>query len=128
MRLPVDRLRQVAREHSKQDLVLEEVLLMHLVYNWGKGVNPTEPRIDEAHVVNDVKFWCVGHNASHEFYVGTDGKGKRFRYSVGESCKVDINGDLLEWDNEAGWFKSPPGVDRNFAEVATFSGGYYGHL
>ena len=82
------RLSQVARDSSGGDTVLEEVLTMHLRYNRGKGRNP---RISKPHVVNGVKFWCVGHNASHEFYVGTDGSGKRFRYSVGESCTVDVD-------------------------------------
>ncbi len=119
-------LRNFARDNSENDLVLAEILLCHLSYNWGKGRNPRTPRIDEPHVVNGIKFWCVGHNSSHEFYVGTDGNGKRFRYSVGESCKVDMYGHPLEWDEETGWFKESPGIDTHFEEVANFNG-YYGH-
>lgn len=100
---------------------------MNLYYNWGKGNSPRTPRIDEPHIVNGVKFWRVGHNASHEFYVGTDGSGKRFCYSVGESCTVDEDGNPLEWDDESGWLKVPPGIDENVGEVADFCG-YYGHF
>lgn len=122
----VERLRQFARDNSGDDPVLTEVLFYNLCYNMGKGRNPRTPRIDEPHIVNGVKFWCVGHNASHEFYVGTDGNGKRFRYSVGESCTVDMDGNPLEWDEETGYFKEQPGLDRHFEEVASFHG-YYGH-
>ena len=120
------RLLQVARDNSGDDPVLAEVLLWHLHYNRGKGRNPRISRISEPHVVNGVKFWCVGHNASHEFYAGTDGSGKRFRYSVGESCRVDIEGNPLVFD-ENGFSPVPVGVDRDFEEVAKFHG-YYGHF
>ena len=120
------RLEQVARDNSGDDPVLAEVLLMHLHYNWGKGNNPRTPWIDEPHVVNGVKFWRVGHNASHEFYAGTDGSGKRFRYSVGESCTIDIDGNPLVFYEE-GFSTVPIGIDRHFEEVAEFHG-YYGHF
>ncbi len=122
------RLEQVARDNSGDDPVLVEVLLMHLHYNRGKGRNSRTSRIDEPHVVNGVKFWRVGHNASHEFYVGTDGSGKRFRSSVGESCTVDIDGNPLVFD-ERGFELVPVGVDvdRDFKEVADFNG-YFGHF
>ena len=113
-------LEKTAREKSGGDPVLAEVLLMHLHYNWGKGNNPRKTRIDEPHIVNGVKFWRVGHNASHEFYSGTDGNGKRFHYSVGESCTVDMDGEPLTEDGI-------PGIDRYFKEVADFSG-YLGHF
>jgi len=116
----MERLRKVASENSNGDPVVEEILLLNLMYNWGKGNNPHTPWIDKPHVVNGVKFWRVGHNASHEFYVGTDGTGKRFRYSVGESCTVDTEGRPLEEDGI-------PGIDEYFAEVANFYG-YLGHF
>lgn len=122
----IERLSQVARENSGGDLVLEEVLTMHLHYNWGKGRSPRTPRISEPHVIDGVKFWCVGHNASHEFYVGTDGNGKRFRYSVGESCRVDMDGNPLVF-GEDGWPVVSPGLDRSLAEVTNFYG-YNGHF
>lgn len=120
------RLEQVARDNSGDDPVLAEVLLWHLHYNWGKGRNPRTPWIDEPHIVNGVKFWRVGHNASHEFYAGTDGSGKRFHYSVGESCTVDIEGNPLVFD-EDGFPAVPLGIDRYFKEVTDFHG-YYGHF
>ncbi len=99
---------------------------MHLHYNWGKGRNPRTPWIDEPKVIDGVRFWRVGHNASHEFYAGTDGSGKRFQYSVGESCRIDIDGNPLVFD-EDGFPTVPIGIDRYFKEVADFHG-YYGHF
>lgn len=122
----IGQLEKVARENSDGDPVLEEVLLMHLRYNKGKGRNPHISWIDKPHVINGVRFWRIGHNASHEFYAGTDGSGKRFRYSVGESCTVDIEGNPLVFD-EQGFLKVPTGLDRSFKEVADFYG-YYGHF
>jgi len=113
-------LEKVARDKSNSDPVLMEVLLMHLHYNWGKGRNPRTPWIDEPRVVNGVKFWRVGHNALHEFYAGTDGNGRKFSRSVGESCTIDIDGMPLEED-------SIPGIDENVSEVADFNG-YHGHF
>ena len=113
-------LEQVAQRHAKGDPIVAEILLWHLHYNWGKGNKPRQPYIDSPSVINGVKFWRVGHNASHEFYLGTDGNGKRFRYSVGESCTVDMDGEPLTEDGT-------PGVDMHFKEVADFSG-YYGHF
>ena len=122
----VRRLETMADQKSNGDPVLAEVLLMHLHYNWGKGSNPRKVRINEAYVVNGVQFWCVGHNASHEFYAGTDGSGKRFRYSVGESCRLDMDGNPIVLD-ETGLPKVPAGLDRDFKEVPDFRG-YYGHF
>ena len=119
------RLQQVAQDNSGDDTVLVEVLFWHLRYNWGKGHNPRTPRIDEPHVINGVKFWRVGRNASHEFYAGTDGNGKRFRYSAGESCRVDMDGNPLVLD-ESGFPVVPAGLDEYVAEVVNFYG-YYGH-
>lgn len=99
---------------------------MHLHYNWGKGRNPRTPRIDESHVVNGVKFWRVGHNASHEFYAGTDGNGRKFRYSIGESVTVDMDGNPLVISDD-GWPTELPGYDQHFEEVSDWSG-YHGHF
>lgn len=123
----LERLSQVARERSDGDPVVKEILLMNLCYNWGKGNSPRTPWIDKPCVIDGVKFWRVGHNASHEFYAGTDGSGKRFRHSVGESATVDEEGNPLEWDDESGWFKVPPGIDESVSEVVNFCG-YYGHF
>ena len=118
-------LQQVARENSGGDPVVEEILLMNLSYNWGKGINPRTPQIDEPSVVAGVKFWRVGHNASHEFYAGTNGSGKRFRRSVGENLTLDWEGKPLVID-ETGFPTESPGLDDRVAEVAEFNG-YIGH-
>ena len=117
---------QTAEEASAGDPVLAEILLMNLQYNWGKGNQPFTPHIDEPTVVDGVKYWCVGHNASHEFEVGTDGNGRRFVRSVGESVTVDVDGDPLVMGDD-GWFTKTPGLDIHVSEVTTF-GGYLGHF
>lgn len=106
-------LRLVAQKEAKGDPVVEEILLWHLRYNWGKGINPRTPRIDPPHKINGVKFWCVGHNASYDFYLGTDGNGKKFRRSVGEGDELD----------EEGFSR----IVEHVEEVADFHG-YYGHF
>lgn len=121
----LEQLRQVARENSGGDPIVEEILLMNLSYSWGKGRNPRIPRVDEPSVVSGVKFWRVGHNASHEFYVGTDGSGKRFRRSIGESLSIDWEGKPLVCD-ETGFPTELPGLDDRVDEVAEF-GCYLGH-
>ena len=121
------RLQRVARERSGGDLIVEEILLWHLHYNWGKGHKPRQPHIDSPSVINGVKFWRVGHNASHEFYLGTDGNGKRFRRAVGESSTVDWEGKPLVFD-EDNLFRptEDPGLDESISEVPDFRG-YHGH-
>ena len=119
-------LMETAREMSGGDPVLAEVLLMNLHYNWGKGRNARSPHVDEPHVVDGVKFWRVGHNASHEFYVGTDGNGRRFRRSVGESVTVDMDGKPLVMD-DSGRYAEEPGLDVHVQEVDRFAG-YLGHF
>jgi hypothetical protein len=103
-------LERTARKQAAGDSVLEEVLLAHLRYTYRP--NDHKPHVDEPKVVGEVKLWCVGCNASHEFYIGTDGKGRRFNYSVGEG---ELDEDGL-----------PELVESPVHEVAEF-GGYYGH-
>ena len=118
-------LEQVAQRHAKGDPIVAEILLWHLHYNWGKGNKPRQPYIDSPSVINGVKFWRVGHNASHEFYLGT-GNGKRFRRAIGESCTVDWDGNPLVFDETTG-FLTEPGLDESISEVTDF-GGYHGHF
>ena len=123
-----ERLREVAREHANGDPIVEEVLLWHLHYNWGKGNKPCRPHIDSPSEINGVKFWRVGHNASHEFYLGTDGNGKRFRRAVGESLDFDWEGKPLVFDEKNFFLPTEtPGLDESITEVAEF-GGYNGHF
>lgn len=105
--------RETARRLSGGDRIVEEILLWNIVFRGGGS--PDEPR-----VIDGVKFWVVGRNASHDFYAGTDGTGKRFRRSVGESCTVDIDGNPLAEDGI-------PGIDEHMSEVSDFRG-YYGHF
>ncbi len=96
---------ETLRKKAGNDPVLEEVLRAHLRYNRGA--------IDAPTVVDNVKFWCVGHNASHEFYMGTDGTGRRFRRSVGESATEMEDG--------------VPKLDVSPVEEVPNFHGYYGH-
>lgn len=63
-------------------------------------------------VAQGMKFYQVGQNASHDFFVGVDADGRKFVRTVGEgSC--DENGD-------------PTVVEQVYA-VEVFSGHYFGH-
>jgi hypothetical protein len=97
---------EVSAELAKDDAILAEVLMWHMRHS---GV--AEP--DKPHEVDGIPFYCVGHNASHEFYAGTK-DGKRYRYSVGESCEVE------EFDL--------PKIDRSPVTEVPDWGGYYGHF
>lgn len=109
------RLEEVAKRESKGNPLLEEVLLKHLHYEWGKDTNGGVPQIDKPTDVDGVKFWRVGHNASHEFYVGIDGNGKRFVRAIGEG--VCENEDDI------------PELKESITEVTGSEGwGYVGHL
>lgn len=55
--------------------------------------------VDAKRIVNGVEFFLVGHNASHEFYLGLDGSsGKVLRLSCfEEDDRID------EFDNPSGY-------------------------
>lgn len=109
------RLEKVAKRESKGNPLLEEVLLKHLRYEWGKGIESDAPQIDPPTEVDGVKFWRVGHNASHEFYAGIDGNGKRFVRAIGEG--VCENEDDI------------PELEESITEVTGSEGwGYVGHF
>lgn len=126
-KIPYHKLEKIARENSGGDPIVAEILLWNLQYNYGKGHDGSTPYMDKPRVVDGVKFWRVGHNASHEFYAGTDGKGNRFSRSVGESVTIDLDGNPLEWDDRRLWWKTEPGVDIEVRPVVDWSG-YWGHF
>lgn len=87
-----------AKEMSGGDEILEDILRTNIDYNRGRIDNPMQ--------VKGVDFYCVGHNSSHVFFMGTNG-GRKYTltYEPGEESA------------ENGHFK----------EVESFAGGYYGH-
>lgn len=62
-----------------------------------------------------VRYWCVGHNASHYFYLGVDPEGRLWRCSEGET------GELGEY--------GIPLVEKYFTQLDPEKPlGYLGHL
>jgi hypothetical protein len=39
-----------------------------------------------------VRYWCVGVNSTHNFYLGVDPEGRLWRGSVGETGETDPHG------------------------------------
>jgi len=56
---------------------------LHLGYTGGR----VSPRI-----VRGITFFIVGHNASHEFYLGHDQEGQLWIRSYGETGEIDEHG------------------------------------
>jgi len=98
-----------------------------LICDWNRqyngGADTDEPRIRD-----DIEFWRVGHNASHEFYAGVRADGRVFTYSVGEEyadepseefdSPVYDQEEIIEW---SGVISSP------IREIEDFRG-YFGHF
>ncbi len=61
---------------------------------------------------NGVRFYQVGRNASHEFFIGVDADGQRYVHAVGE------NG----WDEN-----DNPIIGERIYPVESFAGHYLGH-
>lgn len=97
----------LAKRWAKGDMIVEGLLLWNMHFNGDR--TPCAPELHEG-----VYFWMVGMNASHQFFAGTDGNGKCYRYSAGESCEVDEYGT--------------PKIDvSDVQEVADWRS-YYGHF
>jgi hypothetical protein len=75
------------------------------------GDGRSEPLIS---LINGVTYYKVGHNSSHEFFLGTDAEGNIFRRSYGE------NG----WDEETGVIS----YSETVTQIASLEeAGYMGH-
>ena len=97
---------KVALTLSANNPLLAEVLRMHLEYNGG-SVNP-EPYEEEG-----IKFYSVGHNASHYFFLGVK-DGKMYKRVLGEEG----------WDKET----DEPIFKSHIYEVNPNQIGYIGHF
>ncbi|HYE22097.1 MAG TPA: hypothetical protein VD998_00735 [Verrucomicrobiae bacterium] len=100
-------IRNTVRRIAQGDPIVKEILFWNLRYNGGRC-------IDEPSVVEGIRFWCVGHNASHSFYAGVK-DGKRYQRAFGESADSDFDDDDF------------PRYEESIREVPNFHG-YYGHF
>lgn len=82
------------------DIEKEEIIPWNIKFNGGESP-------DEPFIVDGIRFWIVGRNASHEFCAGTK-DGKRYSLTVGEGR---VEGEYY----------------RRLEEVEDFTG-YYGHF
>ena len=99
------------------------------MYHCRPGAAGEKPQTGVANA-EDVKFLCVGHNASHEFYLGWDSEGNLWRASFGPNGNlittpfdyVDDDGvrRVGEWeDEECEWRARPVQSEEDL--------GYLGH-
>lgn len=80
---------------------------------------------------SDIPWFKVGHNASHDFYLGTDGEGKLFKCSYEVDCEFTIpyqewkemidGGKLEEANQYEKW------VEKIHVTPVTNGIGYIGH-
>lgn len=106
-RMTESEMKDLAKQLANGDAILEEVLLWNMAFYGGRAPDAPTKR-------KGIWFWMVGMNASHQFFAGTDGNGKCYRYSAGEGCEVDENG-------------TPKINVSDVQEVADWRG-YYGHF
>jgi len=87
------------------------------IREWNREFNGGA-RADKPRILNGISFWCVGRNASHEFYAGVGVDGKLYQRSFGEK--------LPDEDVEVDWNDFVPDYEERVEVVADFNG-YYGH-
>lgn len=98
-------LAQAIEFHSGDDKLMEMVVNAHLRYE--RSFNPdSSPMIKEG-----IAFYLVGHNASHEFYMGVK-DDRLYAYSYGESG----------WDEE-----DNPEYEGHLRDITTDEWAYLGH-
>jgi len=95
---------------SENNELLAKVLRIHMEYNNGSVC--TDPIVEQG-----IKFYIVGHNASHEFYLGVK-DGKVYRMSYGGEYDYDEEND-----------ESESRFGSNILEIDLSKGlGYVGHF
>jgi len=105
MRATEEEILESARKHSGGDPIVEEILVWHMQYLG--SAKPSEPSVKDG-----IKFWAVGHNASHSFSAGVK-DGQRYRSAFGEEG----------WDE----VDDTPIHKESIRRVESFDG-YYGHF
>jgi hypothetical protein len=73
----------VAKAIALDDSILFDIISAHLGYMGSK--------LPITIVKNGIELYCVGRNASHEFYLGRK-NGETWKYVVGESVEEDEDG------------------------------------
>lgn len=81
--LNMDKCAKIAEKMADGDSVLAEIILAAMRYARSEKPHTTEHE--------GIVFYCMGHNASHEFYVGRK-DGETWKYVCGESLELDEQG------------------------------------
>ena len=107
-----ERFRLTAKIYADGDSILERILVQHFAYSQAhtKEITDLKP---SGYEKDGVTFYRLGHNASHEFYLGTK-DGKIFKLSFGEG----------EWNEET----ETTSYDENITECTMETVGYMGHF
>ncbi len=87
---------------NAQQTIRQEIIDWHSSYQQANGLTPTQPI-----TCDGIEFWCVGHNSTHIFFVGTR-DNRRFCF---DSRLEDV-----------GW------IGSEIKEIEAFDDGYFGHF
>lgn len=99
--------KQQAKKLANGNKILETIFKLHICF--------TDGEIRVPYIFEDIKFYQVGRNATHVFYLGGR-NGKLYRYS---SCG-------LFYDKNEGYF-ADEAVDEYYHEVENLADEYIGH-
>jgi hypothetical protein len=103
------RIHERAIAFAKGDEVLASIY--HRNMHYGMSMTP-----DEAHVREDgSRWWCVGRNSSHEFYLGFLADGSFARAACGEDCiyEGDPEFSIEDWEDGG----SEPDLNHRTEEI-----------
>lgn len=89
--LPPDIQSEIDKIAEPEDTVLQRILSAAYRYDLARRVGPVTEELPRPIIKNGIPFYWVGHNASHEFYLGVQ-DGKIYHYSVGEGGPPDKDG------------------------------------
>jgi hypothetical protein len=82
-------------------------------YRWGDIPMPKGDKL-VFKTINGIDFYMVGHNSSHEFYLGLDEAGNYWARSFGEEISYDED--------------SEPEYKEHIHQVDNLEDAYLGHL
>jgi hypothetical protein len=100
-------------EIQKRKNILQKLAI---TYRWHDKPMPKEDKL-VFKTVNGIDFYMVGHNASHEFYLGLDEAGNYWARSFGEDAYYDEN----DVDSE-------PTYSEYIYKIDNLENAYLGHL
>lgn len=76
------------REFVAKAIALDDSILANIIYSHMEYMGSLQPC---ATIRDGIEFYCLGHNASHEFYLGRK-NGETWKYVIGESIEEDEDG------------------------------------